>query len=97
MAYLGLGYDNHHDDVFVGHDDNVVFGHDDDVVGHDDDVVGHDDDAIIDKAGDWVCVLRPEVGDLCGHQGHDRRWSDVDVFLAAKTHYHQGLEISLKR
>ena len=81
---------SHGDDV-VGHDD-VVVGHDDVVVGHDDDVVGHDD-----KAGDWVCVLRPEVGDLCGHQGHDRRWSDVDVFLAEKTHYHQGIVISFKK
>ena len=139
MAYLGLGYNQHHDDVvvghdvvvvghadvFVGHDDNVVFNHDDDVVGHDDDVVGHDDvvvghddvvvgyddvvvghddvvvghddDAIIDKAGDWVGVLRPEVGDLGGHQGHDRRWSDVDVFFAAKTHFHQGIVISFKK
>ena len=57
----------------------------------------NDDDAIVDKAGDWVGVLRPEVGDLGGHQGHDRRWSDVDVFFTAKTHYHQGLVISFKR
>ena len=57
----------------------------------------NDDDAIVDKAGDCVGVLRPEVGDLGGHQGHDRRWSDVDVFFTAKTHYHQGLVISFKR
>ena len=49
MAYLGLGHNQHHDDVLVDHDDDVVdhndvvVGHDDDVVGHDDLVVGHDE------------------------------------------------------